>query len=350
MVITLFIAIVAVLVLQALAQLLCVRLDASRFPPPGRIVKTPRGSMHVRQMGRGSPAIIMEAGIAASSLNWSILQPLLAKFAATYSYDRPGFGWSAPSRRECTLQEMSDDLHAIVTALNLPAPYVLVGHSFGALIVRVYAQRFPEELAGIILVDPITPEEWITPDRSQRWQLRRGVWFSRAGAALGSIGVVRFCLWLLVQRGNNTVPRRVLGLFGGKASETGERIVGELAKLPPETVRLIRERWSHGRFFLTMSRYIQTLPKNAAEASRFQIPVHIPVTVISGAHQPPVRLAEHQAVAAHSLHGKHLIADKGAHWVHLDQPELIVEAVREMAEKLKAENMNMEKIDSVNRR
>jgi len=342
---TLLIAIVAVLCLQALAQLLCVRLDARRFPAPGAIVKTSRGSMHVRRMGSGNPAIVLEAGIAASSLNWSILQPQLARFAATYSYDRPGFGWSAPSTRECTLKEMSDDLHALVTALKITTPYVLVGHSFGALVLRVYAQRFPEELAGIILVDPLTPEEWINPHRSQLWQLRRGVWFSRAGAALGGVGVVRFCLWLLLQRGNSAVPRRVLGLFGGKASETGQRIVGELAKLPPETVRLIRERWSHGKFFLTMSRYIQTLPATSAEASGFQIPAHIPVTVISGAHQLPVRLAEHQAIAAHSLCGKHLTAEKGAHWIHLDQPELIVAAFCAMAEKLKAE-----RIESFNRK
>jgi pimeloyl-ACP methyl ester carboxylesterase len=345
LVITLLIAIVAVLVLQALAQFLCVRVDARKFSVPGSIVNTLRGSMHVRQMGSGNPAIVLEAGIAASSLNWSILQPQLAEFAATYSYDRPGFGWSAPRRRKCTLQEMSDDLHALVTALKIPAPYVLVGHSYGALILRVYAQRFPEELAGIILVDPLTPEEWINPNRAKRRQLRRGVWFSRAGAVLGGIGVVRFCLWLLVQRGNNSVPSRVLGLFGGKASETGERIVGELAKLPPETVRLIRERWSRGRFFITMSRYIQALPATSAEASRFQIPPHIPVTVISGAHQLPAYLAEHQAIAAHSLHCKHVIAEKGAHWVHLDQPELIVEAFREMAEKLKAES-----IESFNRK
>jgi pimeloyl-ACP methyl ester carboxylesterase len=170
--------------------------------------------------------------------------------------------------------------------------------------------------------------------------LWRGVWFSRAGAALGGIGVVRFCLWLLLQRGNSALPRRVLSLFGGKASETGLRIVGELAKLPPETVRMIRERWSHGRFFLTMSRYIQTLPKNSAEASRFQIPSHIPVTAISGAHQLPVRLAEHQAIAAHSLRGKHLIAEKGAHWVHLDQPELIVETFRKMVMQMTENKVN----------
>jgi pimeloyl-ACP methyl ester carboxylesterase len=118
-----------------------------------------------------------------------------------------------------------------------------------------------------------------------------------------------------------------------------------LAKLPPETVRLIRERWSHAEFFLTMARYIRTLPATAAEAAQSHIPAHIPVTVISGAHQRPVRLAEHKAIAAHSLQGKHLIAEKGAHWIHLDQPELIVEAFCEMAEKLKAES-----IESLNRK
>jgi pimeloyl-ACP methyl ester carboxylesterase len=346
--------IAAVLLLQIAAQLLCLWLDGRKFRAPGALVKIKNRTVHVHQLGAGSPPIILEAGIAASSLNWSILQPQLARVASTFSYDRAGFGWSKPSRRECTLQQMSSDLHELVTALNLPRPYVLVGHSYAAYILRVYAQRFPEELAGIILVDPLTPEEWIKPRSFQRWQLRRGVWFSRAGAALGSIGVNRFCLWLL-QRGNSAVPSRVLSVFGARASETGHRILGELAKLPPETVRLIRERWSHAEFFLTMARYIRTLPATAAEAAQSQIPAHIPVTVISGAHQPPVRMAEHQAIAAHSLHGRHLVAANSAHWIHLDQPELIVEAFCEMAEKLnaeklKTENMKSQSIASFNRK
>ena len=85
MFITLLVIILGVLLLQALLQLLCVRLDARKFPPPGRIVKTSRGSIHVRQMGSGNPPIVLEAGIAASSLNWSILQPQLAGMSTTYS-------------------------------------------------------------------------------------------------------------------------------------------------------------------------------------------------------------------------------------------------------------------------
>jgi pimeloyl-ACP methyl ester carboxylesterase len=134
-------------------------------------------------------------------------------------------------------------------------------------------------------------------------------------------------------------PRRVLGGFGANAKDTVERILGELAKLPPGTVRLIRERWGHPKFFLIMARYIQALPACAAEVSGCDIPSHIPVTVISGAHQPGRRIAEHKAIAAHSLRGRHLIAGKGAHWVHLDDPGLIVQALREMLAGMKAETL-----------
>jgi pimeloyl-ACP methyl ester carboxylesterase len=330
--------IACILLLQIAAQLLCLWLDGRKFRAPGILVELRERTVHVHQLGSGTPPVILEAGIAASSLNWSILQPKLAALASTFSYDRAGFGWSTSTGRQCRLSQMAEELHQWISTLRVPRPYVLIGHSYAAYILRVYAQRFPDEVAGIILIDPLTPEEWIRPRRFQRRQLRRGVWFSRAGAVLGSIGVNRICLWLL-QRGNSAVPSRVLSVFGARASEMGRRILGELAKLPPETVRLIRERWSHAEFFLTMARYIRTLPAAAAEASQFQIPAHIPVTVISGAHQPPVRMAEHKALAAHSLHGRHLVAANSAHWIHLDQPELIVEAFREMAEKLKAESI-----------
>jgi pimeloyl-ACP methyl ester carboxylesterase len=335
--ITLLLLFLCVLLLQAALQLLCVWIDGRKLSAPGALVNLPGRTVHVQQLGVGAPAIVLEAGIAASSLNWSVLQPRLAALTTTYSYDRAGLGWSTATRHNCSVSRMAGELHQWIDAVQVPRPYVLAGHSYAAYILRMYAQRFPDELAGIILVDPLTPEEWIKPNRVQRWQIRRAVWFSRAGAVLGALGVIRFCLWLL-QRGNNAVPRRVLGLFGANAKDTVERILGELAKLPPETVRLIRERWSHAKFFWTMARYIQTLPACAAEVFRCDIPAQITVTVISGAHQPRVRMAEHKAIAARSVNGKHIIAANSAHWVHLDQPELIVEAFRAMVADRKTES------------
>jgi len=287
--------------------------------------------MHVRQRGEGQPAVVLESGIAASSLNWSLLQPRLAAFSATYSYDRGGFGWSTVESTECSLARMAGDLHELLTALEVQPPYILVAHSFGAYIANAYARRFSGELAGIVLVDPLTPQEWVKPDREQRWILRRGVWFSRAGGALAAVGVVRACLWLL-QRGSREAPRGILRMFGTRATETVERILGELAKLPPEVVRVIRARWSTPKFFWTMAAYIRSLPGCAHELEGCAIPAGVPVTVLSGAHQPAIRLEEHAAIAGHSQRGRHVIAPKGAHWIHLDHPVLVASAVQEMAE------------------
>ena len=281
-------------------------------------------------MGEGSPAIVLEAGIAASTLNWSLLQPELAQHCATYSYDRAGFGWSVARGKACSLIDIVNNLHATVIALDLPRPYILVGHSFAGLILREYSLRFQDEIAGIVLIDPLTPEEWLTPTRAQRWILRRGIWFSRVGGLLATFGVVRACLWLL-QRGNRSTPRGLLNMFGPKATATVVRIFRELTKLPPDVIRVIRARWSTPRFFWTMADYIQSLPQCSSEMIDRNIPAHLPVTVLSGAHQSQDRMREHEAIAAHSLTGKHIIAEKGAHWIHLDQPELVVDAVLQMA-------------------
>lgn len=322
-------AIAVLLVLQITLQLICTRIDRRKFAAPGMMVKIPGAEMHVSRLGNGSPHVILEAGIAASSINFRPLQASLAAMTSVYSYDRAGFGWSTCESRSCTLARITDDLHALLQAMQIPRPYILVGHSFAGYITRAYANRFPDELAGLVLVDPLTPEEWISPTSSQRWSLRGGIWFSRAGGVLATLGVVRFCLWLL-QRGNSATPKSILAIFGSKATQTVGHILSELLKLPPEAVRVIRARWSTPKFFWTMAAYIKSLPKCAAELQGLQYPRQISVTVLSGSHQPPVRLNEHADIATHSVQGKHIIAEKSRHWIHLDQPELIVDAVHEM--------------------
>ena len=320
-----------------IAQIFCARRDERRFPAPGRMLPVKGGQLHVQAMGSGEPVIILESGIAASSLNWSILQPSLAALTRACSYDRAGYGWSTGPDRSCSLQRMSENLHELMQQLSPGAPYVLVAHSFGGYIARAHAQRYGHELAGIVLLDPLTPEEWINPTPAQRWMLRRGIWFSNAGGVLAAFGVVRFCLWLL-QRGNRQVPGRVLGAFGKKADETVRRIFNELLKLSPQTVDLIRARWSNSKFFWTMAAYIRGIPRCALEVLKYEFPREIPLTVISAPGQPPERLEEHRVLAARSRHGHHLVAGGSGHWVHLDEPDLIVQAVQDMLQSLKIQS------------
>jgi pimeloyl-ACP methyl ester carboxylesterase len=321
---------VGVLAAMAAAQLICARIDARKFPAPGTLVKIDGGAMHVRRMGNSGPAVVLESGIAASSLNWCMLQPALAQFATAYSYDRAGFGWSTTHDSSCSLEKITSDLHSLLHTLDVPKPYILVAHSFGGYIVRAYAQRYSNELAGLVLVDPLTPEEWAQASPAKLSVLRRGVWFARIGGVFAGLGLVRAPLWLL-QRGNRDVPRGLLSTFGPKAIETITRLVREVTKLPPDTTRVIRALWSTSRFYWTLASYLQSLPRCAKELHGVRFPAELPVTVLSGAHQSEVRLREHAAIAAHSSRGKHLIADQSAHWIHLDQPQLVVEAVGEMA-------------------
>lgn len=307
--------IVGVLAVLFTVQALCVRRDRRRFPPPGKLAD----GLHVLRMGAGIPAIVFESGLANSSLSWSLIQPQLSSGATTYSYDRAGFGWSNVPKAPCSLEAISADLRAMLEQQQVSRPFIFVGHSFGGLIARFYAHHFPQELSGLVLVDPATPEEWMNPTPRQRWRLRRAVFFTRAAGVLASIGTVRLGLWLLMRRKGDR-PGPV-----SRFSSTLRRIRFELRKIPPDVLPIVCAHWSRPAFYWTMAAYLKALPACAAECARGNFPEYLPVTVLSGAHQPAERLAEHAAMAT-----THIIAQGSGHFIHLDEPQLVVDAVRQM--------------------
>ncbi len=130
-----------------------------RPPPPGALVDVGGHRLHVHCAGRGSPVVLLESGIAASSLSWSLVQPRIAGFTRVCAYDRAGLAWSGPPSCPRTLARILDDLSALLAHVAAVQPLVLVGHSFGSLVVRAYAARHPERVLGLVLVDPAT--EWL---------------------------------------------------------------------------------------------------------------------------------------------------------------------------------------------
>ena len=135
-------------------QALGARADAERYPPPGELVDVGGHRLHLNCAGRGRPIVILEAGLPGSSLDWSLVQPAVAKATTVCAYDRAGFGWSDPGPQARTGSRIADELHTLLERAGVPGPYVVVGHSFGGLYVRVFASRFPKEVAGVVLVDP----------------------------------------------------------------------------------------------------------------------------------------------------------------------------------------------------
>ena len=97
--------------------------------------------LHIQESGQGSPVVVLESGLAATSLNWRAIQQEIARFTRVVSYDRSGLGWSDTATTPQTTNQWVDDLRALLQAAQAPPPYILVSHSFGAMIVRAYAGR-----------------------------------------------------------------------------------------------------------------------------------------------------------------------------------------------------------------
>ena len=260
--------------------------------------------------------------MAASSVGWSTVQGVLGADMQTVSYDRPGLGWSPrrPATESTSLLAITDRLRSLVMALALPRPFVLVAHSFGAYIATVYAHRFPQDIVGIVLVDPITPAEWMHPRAKEEWRRRRAVWLSHTARGVAAVGLIRLGLWGLLRRGHGN-PGPVLGL-----SETLRRIAAEVGKLPSASARALRARWNEPSFFRTMAESIGALPQCAADASAQPIPAGMPVTILSSGDHSPDQIAEHAAIAT-----QHVIVAGSTHFIHFGQPEVVCAAIRDLA-------------------
>jgi pimeloyl-ACP methyl ester carboxylesterase len=310
--------------------------DRRRVPAPGRLVEIgPGRRLHLLCAGTGSPTVVFESGIAASSLSWTRVQPRVAGFTRACSYDRAGLAWSdALSRSEAAALDagvLANQLHALLHAAGERPPFVLVGHSFGAFVARAFASRHPDEVAGLVLLDPIYPTEWLVLSPGQRRRLAGGVFLSHVGAALARVGFVRAVLARL-SAGATATPRRVARLFGAEAAGLLHRMVREVQKLPPEVWPAVQAHWSQPKCFVSMARHLGTLTRSAGQiAACAPWPRDRPLAVISAGSQTRARLAEHARIAACSSRGRHVVADVG-HWAHLDDPELVVETIREIVE------------------
>jgi len=304
--------------------------DAVRLPPPGRLVDIGNGRrLHLSESGSGLPVVVLDAGIAASSLSWSRVQAQTAAFARTVSYDRAGLAWSDAGPGRTSATGLAADLDALLVSAAIPRPCVLVGHSFGSFVVRALAHAHSNDVAGIVLVDPIFPSEWLEMAPAARRRLSGGVFLARVGMVLAAVGFVRLCLTLLLS-GSTGTPRRVSRLFGSDAAQTLRRLVGEVQKMPPELWPAVAAHWSQPKCFRSLATHLAALRPSAREVQQFGALGDIPLVVITAASQSePVR-AEHARIAALSSRGRQVTASVGGHWVHLDEPEVVVKAIREV--------------------
>jgi pimeloyl-ACP methyl ester carboxylesterase len=129
-------------------------------PPPGKLIDIGGRKLHLHCTGKGEPTVVLEAGASAFAIDWSLVQPEIARTNRVCSYDRAGSGWSDPAGSADA--DVVADLNALLRAAGEKPPYVMVGASLGGIFVRLYEARYPGEVAGLVLVDPAYEERLFT--------------------------------------------------------------------------------------------------------------------------------------------------------------------------------------------
>jgi pimeloyl-ACP methyl ester carboxylesterase len=296
-----------------------------KIPAPGTLVECGCGRLHVHIEGQGRPVVVLEAGIAASSLSWWLVQKQVAAFTSVVSYDRAGFGWSDPATLRCTAASAACQLERMLGSNRLPGPYVLVGHSFGGLIVRRFQQQFPKKVAGMVLVDPVLRSEWRSPDVYGRRMLARGVMLSRRGALLARMGVVGLGLKLLL-KGSRRIPKLLARASAGHVAGVTDRLVGQVRKIPAEHWPAIAGHWSRASSFRTMAEYLENLPVSAAHIDERRSLDDLPVAVLSASSAS----GEHERDAGLSTRGRRIVVENSGHWIQLDAPDAVVAAIADI--------------------
>ena len=150
---------IALLLVAGLVAPVAGRAD-TQYVPPGVLVPVFDTRLHLDCTGAGTPTVLLEAGLGGDYLDWSLVQPLLAGRLRACSYDRAGAGFSERTGRPRDADSITEELHELVRAGNVARPFVLVGHSFGGLLSLLYARAYPEDVAGLVLLDSMHPDQF----------------------------------------------------------------------------------------------------------------------------------------------------------------------------------------------
>jgi pimeloyl-ACP methyl ester carboxylesterase len=326
----------ALAILGAVAALLCVGFvyqrvgasrDRKRYTGPGRWVDIERGGrLYVVEKGTGAPTVLFEAGITATNLNWHHIQESVSHFAFTASYDRSGLGWSSPCRTTRTPGNITAELHTMLESAGIKPPYILVGHSFGGLIMRRYAVTYPEDVAGVVLIDPMRCEEWPPLDATKQRMINRGKRLTFYAGPIARFGITRLALTSLLGR-SGLLSGRLANAGGTGGRHVLRRVTEEVGKMPKEVWPIVAAHWSRPDYYTGMRHYVDAVPASVLEMEGLESIRDIPVVVLTPGKSTPL---SQQCLDKIGNRVEQVIATESAHWIHLDEPDLVIHSIRDM--------------------
>lgn len=302
------------------------------YVEPGQRVDIGGRRINMHCAGSGTPTVILSAGLFSWSVVWYKTQPVIAKETRVCAFDRASYGFSDPAPRPQILSDVVADLHAALKAASIPGPYVLVGHSLGGVEVRLYAQRWPDEVVGMVLVDS-----------------------SPAGEMLLEMNLPGFD----EAEGRETYAADMLhcALLAGhgplEPSAPDYQDCTSVASLPQDTPAAFRRIWP--RFFTADYFADKVSLMSSLYTHRYDSVDHLhlgsmPLVVLTakntwGDSPADVRftrtflkfwLAQHEALAHLSSRGVHRFIEGSDHHIQLDKPQAVIDAVDDVLSQVRA--------------
>ncbi len=309
-------------------QRLGARSDRKRYTAGGRWIEIGDGrKLFLIEKGTGGgPTVLFESGITATNLNWFHIQDRVSRFVATASYDRSGLGWSSPCRSARTPGNIAQELHTMLEKAQIKPPYVLVGHSFGGLVMRKFALLYPEEVASVVLVDPMRCEEWPPLDPEKQATINRGLRLSSIAIPIARVGLVRLAVTSLLGRSGTTADK-LAGAVGNGGKHVLGRIKGEVRKMPQEVWPIVAAHWSRPDYYKGMRQYVRSVPATVREMCGAEPIRGIPVRLFTPGKSLPL---SEDCLKKIGDNVRQVIAEESAHWIHLDEPQLLIDSIQEM--------------------
>jgi pimeloyl-ACP methyl ester carboxylesterase len=276
--------------------------EARLYPPRGEYF----AGLHFYCKGAGEPAVIFEAGLGATYLDFMPVQKQVAQFTRACTYDRAGLGWSKSSSRPRTAQNAAAELLAALAQAGIKSPVLLVAHSYGALVAETIAVQAPDRLAGLILLDPSYPAE-----------------VRMEGAPSTALApVLPFLIVMGAWRFRNLFDRS-----DPRYSPEADREIGALTNRSSHLITFVREIQALGE----SSHFLETHAPHLTDR---------PVMILArgtdgGAKDLASRHAQQMQLARSFPLGRFEVIPAADHFIFLDNPEIVVARVRETVQALR---------------
>jgi pimeloyl-ACP methyl ester carboxylesterase len=274
------------------------------FEPPGKLVEVNGRNMHINCIGNKSPTIILDSGAGGFSLEWRNIQHSLSQYARVCAYDRAGYGWSDMGPLPRTTKRIAHELHTLLENAGIHGPFIIVGHSFGGFTAQYFARYFEDEIAGLVLVDSSHDEQ----------------------------------VYRLPENGKNVVRR---SLHQDRSTMVTKAVLHE--HYPEEDAAVAQQLMARWSAMLTWREEMANYALSARELRDLHRgPIlQIPIVVLTRGKRvwPDTPYGDAMEKAWTELqdelsdlsdHSTHIIAENSGHVIHLDEPDLVVDAIHDV--------------------